>query len=381
VDRSFGDGFELTVDLDALDLPLPFSGGSVSTWTSDGSTWVEHEQPTWMSGSQGFFELVHGPAGFATIARADTGRQQVWLSTDGDRWVAHDLAGSESFDSISLAGGPHGYFATGRNVVLRSTDGINWAPVHHFEDVDPNGSAPASSTSGGAGVLVPVFDQGAKRVLWSRDGVTWEEHALSTGTFAVVAAVSGDVALVVPVELGDVVDTMPTMPTDPEDLAATIAAAFAPTEPLPAPWRAWVTAEEADCIARQVIERLGADRVREIRFGLFPWSLLGYGLSLPIEVEDAEQIVEAFAGCSPHWELLGITSATEGTEYLSEESALCVAAALDDTLSREIFALELARPYDDVSPGDQPDLSHLGDVVPAYEQCLTEQELNALDWD
>jgi hypothetical protein len=196
-----------------------------------------------------------------------------------------------------------------------------------------------------------------------------------------VVAVSDDTVLVVPVARAALTSSMPTMPSDDEGLRATVADAFFPPMPPPEPWRTWVTESEADCIATGVIDRLGADRVREIRFGLFPWSLLGYGLSLPIDVEDAEPIVETFVECTPSWELLAITSATQGTEYISESSTRCVADALDDTIAREVFVIELARPYDDPGADDPGNLDHLEEIVAAYEQCLTEQELRAIDWD
>ncbi len=126
---------------------------------------------------------------------------------------------------------------------------------------------------------------------------------------------------------------------------------------------------------------MGGDRLRELRFGAFPFTLLGYGLSLPIELDEATMIAAAMRSCSPSWELLMITSATQGTDRISDASASCVQSALDDDVAAEIFAIELARPYDDAPGAGGPDLSHLDPMIAAFEACLTPQELNAIDWD
>ena len=124
---------------------------------------------------------------------------------------------------------------------------------------------------------------------------------------------------------------------------------------------------------------LGEERVRQIGFGVFPWSLLGYGLSLPIETADAEAIVAVFAQCTPNWELMMITSITSGAEQISRDSADCVAEMLDDDVSRTIFVSELAR--DDQQPNAPPDaLQYLTTMTDAMKSCLTPTEFNALDF-
>jgi hypothetical protein len=107
--------------------------------------------------------------------------------------------------------------------------------------------------------------------------------------------------------------------------------------------------------------------------------LLGYGIGLPIEAADAEAIVAVFEQCTPNWELLMITSITEGADQISRDSADCVAETLDNDVARNIFVSELAR--DDQQPNAPPDaLDYLATMIDAMESCLTTTELNALDF-
>jgi hypothetical protein len=242
-------------------------------------------------------------------------------------------------------------------------------------------------SAGGAGFVVPILSGGmsrSARYLWSDDGLTWTEETLPDGVEMVDSAVSNSRLLVVPFLAPDPTASMPTLPASDDQLAATIARAFYADE-ISDPegrvvWRPWVTESDATCIGNEIVASLGADRVRELHFGVFPFTLLGYGLSLPIEIDDATVIAEALRGCSTDWELLMITSVTQGTDQMSEASARCAQSALDDDLSEEIFATELARPYDDQPSTSGPDLSHLGPLAAAFEECLTAQELNAIDW-
>ena len=97
-------------------------------------------------------------------------------------------------------------------------------------------------------------------------------------------------------------------------------------------------------------------------------------------MDDATSIADTLRRCIADWEMLMITTATGGTQYISEESARCVQAAMDDDQAEEILAIELARPYDDQPSPSGPDLRHLDPMVAAFEGCLTDQELNAVDW-
>ena len=103
---------------------------------------------------------------------------------------------------------------------------------------------------------------------------------------------------------------------------------------------------DAQCISDGLIGSLGVERIRELRVLQYPFGLLGYGLTMQIELDDAQSMVETLRRCSPDWELLMITTITQGTEFMSEESARCVAIALDDEVSQWTFVLELVPPYD-----------------------------------
>jgi hypothetical protein len=194
-----------------------------------------------------------------------------------------------------------------------------------------------------------------------------------------------DRAVIVPYSAPNPLDSIPELPADRAALEAAVASAFDGTMTMPGGppigARAPTTTAEAQCIARGVVEAIGIDRVRELKFGSFPWHLLGYALSLPIDLADAAPIVQTFRRCTENWELLAIRTATEGTDRISEPSLRCTRDALDDEVAEELFVIELARPYDDApSKPVQPDLEHLEQLFAALEECLTDAELAALDW-
>jgi hypothetical protein len=146
-------------------------------------------------------------------------------------------------------------------------------------------------------------------------------------------------------------------------------------------WRPSMTESEAACIGDGLVRALGAARVRELPFGRYPWHTLGFALTATVDRSEAEQIVDTFAACSPSWELLLITSATQGSEQISDESARCASEQLADEDARVAFVAELDRAYDDAATGVQaPDLSHLDPLLAALEACLTAEELDGLDW-
>ena len=138
---------------------------------------------------------------------------------------------------------------------------------------------------------------------------------------------------------------------------------------------------DAQCISDGLIGSLGVERIRELRVLQYPFGPLGYGLTMQIELDDAQSMVETLRRCSPDWELLMITTITQGTEFMSEESARCVAIALDDEVSQWTFVLELVPPYDDEPTPTGPDLSHLDPVISSFQACFSDQELNAIDFD
>jgi hypothetical protein len=396
---SFEDGFEVTVDLNALGLPADQMFPAATVFVHNGSEWLRYQSEWSMGGIVGF-EIAVGPAGFVAIVQsglidgAPTNQGfEAQVSVDGAVWQAHALPAELKVAGASVIGGPLGYVAVGNEGLYHSVDGAEWSKVHAFEDLDPSTmmSPPASRPSAGiAGFVVPVIDgMGATptaRLFWSRDGTAWSEDQLPGEVQGFATAVSTRLALVVPFVAGDPTESMPTLPADDADLTDVVAGTFHTDEPFTTEggitrWTSWVTESEARCISEGLVETLGADRLRELRVGVFPWSLLGYGLGLPIELDDAQRMVEIFRECSPDWELLMITTVTSGTEIMSEKSARCVQLALDDEIAEEIFVIELARPYDDEPTAAGPDLSHLESVIGILEECLTDQELNAIDFD
>jgi hypothetical protein len=222
----------------------------------------------------------------------------------------------------------------------------------------------------------------AASYLWSADGTAWTERDLDPNAEFFDSAVSDTTGLLVPI--GPPTASMPTLPADDAALGTAIAAALSfpdITDPDGrVVLRSWATPPEAECAGNAIVDALGAERIREINFGAVPFHLLGYGLNLPIDMDDATPIASALRQCIADWELLMITTATQGTQFISEESARCAQAALDDDQAEKILAIELARPYDDQQSAGGPDLSHLEPVAAAFEACLTSQELNAIDW-
>jgi hypothetical protein len=166
----------------------------------------------------------------------------------------------------------------------------------------------------------------------------------------------------------------------PEDaeLASEVAGSFFTTTTFPGfPWRPSVTDDDADCIGAGLVSALGAARVREARLHNASWHTLGIALFANFDRAEAEQIVDVFSSCSDTWELLMITSTTQGTELIGDESARCTADKLPDDVARAIFVTDLDRAYDEQPT---PDLSHLDPLIAAMEQCLTPDELDRLDW-
>jgi hypothetical protein len=143
-----------------------------------------------------------------------------------------------------------------------------------------------------------------------------------------------------------------------------------------------VTQQEATCIAKALVDRLGATRVRSLRLGLGPWSTIGIALSNQIDRSEAERIVDTFKTCSKTWKLLLITSVTQGADEISDKSARCISEDVSDDTARMIFVGEIDRAYDDPSqPNAQPYSKLVEPLVAAFAKCLTPSELAAMDWD
>jgi hypothetical protein len=167
--------------------------------------------------------------------------------------------------------------------------------------------------------------------------------------------------------------TMPTSPraSFPDDAAAIdgVAAGFTYAG-------SPVSADVAHCIGDGLVHVFGHSRVEQLGFGIGGWTLIGFSVALgPWNRPDSTAVVDTFRVCSPDWEALMITSAASGAERLSATSTQCVAAALPDDRSRELFITLLDRP---VGPELPAALAELSD---AYASCLSPAELTTLDWD
>jgi hypothetical protein len=188
----------------------------------------------------------------------------------------------------------------------------------------------------------------------------------------------------------------PVLPDDDGALAAAVADSFCSPEWVfvdvdgaeqTAKARAVLPRDDAACIADQLVEVLGAARVKELGLGAGPWSLIGFGLSSNsgermIERAEAESIVEIFMECSDGWKLLLILSVTEGAETISDESAACVADLLPDEEAKAMLVTEIDRAYDDPSqPDAQPFPDNIEQLIAAFDECLSSEERGALDFD
>lgn len=179
------------------------------------------------------------------------------------------------------------------------------------------------------------------------------------------------------------------LPSDDRSLASAVGrsfcAGFSFTEPngvvhtfkAPIP-----SSGEAACIGTELIGTLGAARVRELGFGSFSWSLLGFGLRnhAAIARPEAESIVAVFEKCSTSWKQLLIRSTTEGSEEISDTSARCTADKLSDADARLVLASEIDRAYDDRSTTAPPFGVEAEPLYRALKECLTREELAKLDW-
>ena len=213
---TFEDGFQLTVDLDAIGLPGATTGfGPVQVaWLRTGSRWEPVSLPFAAAGAVPP-QLVAGPAGFlASGIEADlTGGAQttrLYSSLDGISWQADDLpAGfseSELPGGVFLVGGPLGYVLVGETRLAFSADATSWSTVAEFDDLVPDVSGFLSAegpAAGRAGFAIAFSDPSRSgiepRVLISHDGLTWEPVAMPPATLDAVVAVGDDSILVRPV--------------------------------------------------------------------------------------------------------------------------------------------------------------------------------------
>ena len=378
----FEDGYQLIVDPSEVGLEVGnlMSGQDLVAYSFDGSSWTRTALP-WEQGLAN--NVVHGPGGFAALA-GQNDHTRLMLSDDGITWSEHTPP--EGFGSeFSLGGGPLGYVMAGAGQIAFSADGDTWENVHDYTDLDPMVSGSMLDAGGPAGFTFaePSYTAGVPaRLFWSSDGRSWTEteFAVTDTSGGLAAAVNDRMGLLVPYTVG--FGMPPALPDDPDELKAAVAATFIQGPSDSSDLRTFfppITDDEAACIAADLVDRMGEDRVRELPFGYGSFHVLGWGMVASLDEDDAETVVDVLASCTPSWEFLLMLGATSGTDLISEETARCIQDDLPDDVAREIFALELYRPYDD--PGWTEGLNHLQPLVDAFERCATEQELNALDWD
>jgi hypothetical protein len=381
---TFVDGFKLlrnSADLGLAPTDLDPLGG---VWRGEGNVW-ERVSPLADPSLLGLPPpIASGPGGFGLVTQAPPSatspevRYQLLRSVDGRSWsptpLPDGLAGS---GNVRLAGGANGFLAVGESTWFHSPDGTVWTQVTGTQpgQIITPVSAPVG---GGRGYAVPALRPGSGSVWWSFDGKTWASAVLPANTQDVAVAVSSTLILIEPRVPGPIPAPDQPLPADPVAFAQAVASAFyrsdVPTNPDGSifVWRPAVTAPETSCIASGLITKLGEARVRDLGIGSSVWHLLGFALSHELAKGEAATIVGVFRSCSPTWELLMILGVTQGANFISQSSAECTRKKLNDSTAQDIFIKELER--------TATDLGHLQPLQAALKECLTDQELQALDW-
>jgi hypothetical protein len=136
-----------------------------------------------------------------------------------------------------------------------------------------------------------------------------------------------------------------------------------------------VGADVAQCIGDGLVHVFGRSKVEQLGFGIGRWTLVGFSVALgPWNRPDSTAVVDTFRVCTPDWEQLMVTTAASGADHLDALASHCVADALDDSRSRDIFITLLDRPDDGtVAPA-------IADLDAAYSACLSPALLSTLGW-
>jgi len=397
----YADGTDVLVDLAELGIsdPAAVLGGPPSpvVQTFDGTSWTRTPQPTWTT-SDSTFEVVAGPAGFAVLAQegglpatglptggpvgTDIGLPtgapagtMMMLSKDGIQWSAHPIEAMPAGVGGALAGGVHGYINMTGSAIWYSSDGISWQKVHDIPTANPSMMAMTMSSrvaGGDAGFAAIAVDfagdvtEQTATALWSPDGRTWNSHDITDPEMVGwAAAVDATAALVVPEPRWAA--SGPELPEDDDALIDLLASTLDPATQYAADaddQRDFppLSDVEARCIAEAIVSGVGGDRIRERR---------------PYERAEAEIVVDAYRGCTPDWKWLLAFGITEGADWLSAETMACVQATLDDDDARALFIEERDVGSDRSSPEHQ---ALHEPMIDALDECATDQELNALDW-
>ncbi len=382
---TFVDGFKIARNSADLGLAPTALDPVGAVWRGEGDAW-ERVSPLADASLLGLPPTIAtGPDGFGLVTQAPAAtpsfevRYQLLRSVDGRSWsttpLPDGLAGS---GNVRLAGGAHGFLVVGESIWFHSPDGTVWGAVSGGTGQGPIITPASPPVGGGRGYAVPVLQPESSSVRWSFDGKLWASMALPLETQDVAVAVSSTLILIEPRVPGPAPAPQQTLPSDPVAFAQAVASAFyrsdVPTNPDGSTfvWRPAVTEPEASCIASGLITKLGEARVRELGIGSSVWHLLGFALSHQLAKDEAAVIVGVFRSCSPTWELLMILGVTQGANYISQSSAECTSKKLNDSTAQDIFIKELER--------TAPDLGHLQPLQTALKKCLTDQELQALDW-
>ncbi len=148
------------------------------------------------------------------------------------------------------------------------------------------------------------------------------------------------------------------------DLVAAIAESMQipdePGEPLP-------TADEAQCAAEAIVGAIGTDRLNEL--GVTPENVPTDLGEVGFDSGEVETVVTLQFGCYDFVRLIAEGLAVGG---VSEESALCVAAALPEDL---ILAAGIAEGNNDEVAGAAADEALFEALSDAAPDCLTAEEL------
>jgi hypothetical protein len=127
---------------------------------------------------------------------------------------------------------------------------------------------------------------------------------------------------------------------------------------------ATLSEKEADCYARTMVEKLGAERVTDMGFtGSPPSSDYRPGPNEKAALLAAEH-------CRHDWKTRVFKYQTEGSDRISDASLECMTDSVTDE-----EAEHMAKVLADFQPGPE-----LDEVMALYEKCLTPEELDGLDW-
>ena len=128
------------------------------------------------------------------------------------------------------------------------------------------------------------------------------------------------------------------------------------------------TRDEAQCFAAHLVKSYGAPRVRELE------SNSGAGFR---DRGEAEKTVDALVACTVQWKLEFVRQVTEGADRLSDKSSTCVTSRLSDKAAREMLLADIVWK---TQLSDDRSTAYLDPLIKLFDQCLTAEELEQIDW-